>query len=126
MKEEIAERLPISEAFEECLCCQNVFHRPNVLCQRSDLTEALCVCCRRHVPPSLAKACIDEFYYTLRLSTGETIRFQSAEIYGDYVHLELSDADGCDINKRLPYSFARGIDVRLDAIVWCADAPEGS
>jgi hypothetical protein len=120
MEEEIPETLPINNEFEKCLCCENVLRNPG------ELAEIVCDCCRGRVPPSLAKACGDEFYYTLRLSTGEMIRFQNAKVYGDYVHLELTDADGQGINDRLPYRFARGIDVRLDAIVWCADAPEGS
>jgi hypothetical protein len=95
---------------------------------KKDLTDdddCACTSCQHRLPPSLIKACGDSFYYSLRLSTGEIIRFGEASIHGDYAHLTLTDADA-GINDLLPYRFERGIDVRIDAIVWCADAPEGS
>ena len=76
---------------------------------------------------------MDYFEYALRLSSGEIIRFHSAKIYGDYV--TLSGGDGgydsrslaaCEQDPSLPFSFERGLDVRLSEIVWCADAPNGS
>lgn len=92
--------------------------------------SAICPECRHFYPPSLLKAEQDQFDYALRLSTGEIIRFESASFHGDYVrlHASLPNGDECftDKNPELPFRFARGIDVRLSEIVWCADAPQGS
>lgn len=98
--------------------------------------SAVCAECARLYPRSLLKATCDPFDYALRLSTGEIIRFNQAEIHGEYVELRVFSTltDNQDFheaflgesNETLPFSFARGIDVRADAIVWCADAPNGS
>ena len=79
-------------------------------------------------PPSLRKATEDTFDYALRLTTGEIIRFQYAELHGDYVTLHAGDGpDGKGFeSSALRHPCPRGIDVRVDQIVWCADAPEGS
>jgi hypothetical protein len=85
---------------------------------------AFCSSCQKHYPASLRKAVADPFDYALRLVTGEVIRFTSAHIQGDYIHLSFGNQSESD--NALPFVFARGIEVRADAIVWCADAPEGS
>jgi hypothetical protein len=105
----------------KCSRCQTIFEDP-----RDDLFEAfggVCNACNPLYPRSLLKATCDEFDYALRLSSGEIIRFRSAEIHGDYVRL--SDVEKGD-EQPLPFIFDRGIDVRLSAIIWCADAPNGS
>lgn len=109
-----------------------------------DTRERLCKCCRRAVvsdlffvvcdqcihlyPPSLLKAVNDDFDYALRLKTGEIIRFSSAEICGDYVVLKGQYYGDSKMvtGKGVDFTFDRGIDVRLDSIVWCADAPNGT
>lgn len=66
-------------------------------------------------------------------STGEIIRFRSAKIHGDYVTLYGGSGEydsqclaDCDQPLSLPFIFDRGLDVGLNEIVWCADAPQGS
>ena len=87
-----------------------------------------CPECAKLYPPSLLKACCDEFEYACRLATGETVYFTHATISGDYCTLigvesaaQLTYAD-----QKLPHPFPRGLEVRVSSIVWCADAPNGS
>jgi hypothetical protein len=47
-----------------------------------------------------------------------------AEIHGDYA--TLTDESGLGLHKDFTHSFERGIEVRVDDIVWCADAPDGN
>jgi hypothetical protein len=82
-----------------------------------------CKTCQRRYPPSLIKASLDEYDYACRLVTGEIIRFTSAAIHGDYVTLGVNTEEQ---ERPLPFTFDRGIDVRIKDIVWCADAPNGS
>jgi hypothetical protein len=80
--------------------------------------------------PALVKACLDYFDYALRLKSGEVIRFTDAAWHGNgWLTL-----NGVDPNKDfrsphrqdLPFPAARGVDVRLDDILWVMDAPCGS
>jgi hypothetical protein len=79
--------------------------------------------CAYQYPPSLIKAASDPFTYLLKLRTGEVIRFTECEIHGKYATLIFDENDPMD---ELGHSFPRGLDVRVDQIVWCADAPDGS
>lgn len=83
-----------------------------------DMNDPFCSECIEKLPEALMKACVDEFDYRLCASTGEMIRFTSAKISGAWVHLE-GAVQGA-------YKFPRGVDVRIDSIVWICDAPEGS
>jgi hypothetical protein len=100
--------------------------------QLYDAHPAVCQKCAGLYPPSLLKAAEDYFEYALRLQTGEIIFFRQAEIHGNYVRLHMDGEPKCDSqcftddNPTLPFIFARGIDIRLQSIVWCADAPNGS
>ncbi len=87
-----------------------------------------CPDCEPRYPPSLLKACGDEFEYVCKLTSGEVIYFTRAMISGDYCTLE-----GLEVSKqlsytdqKLPHLFPRGLDVRISDILWCADAPNGS
>lgn len=82
--------------------------------------DGICSHCAHRLPPSLVKACYDPFDYAVGLRGGIWIRFEQAKVYGDYVRL-----DGV-IETNLEYPMPRGVDVRIEDIVWCADAPEGS
>jgi hypothetical protein len=90
----------------------------------------LCLVCEGKYPEALVKASCDEFDYMLRLATGEVWTFTSCEIDGGWVHLKFAGlSDGLwrgrfEESERPP--FDRGVDVRLDQIVWVADAPFGS
>jgi hypothetical protein len=88
--------------------------------------ESVCRSCQRKLPPSLYKALGDPFQYALRLRTGEVWCFSEAEIHGDYVTLSLDDFQEDGPPRRRVFPFARGVDVRIGDIVWCADAPNGS
>jgi len=80
--------------------------------------------------PALAKACLDDFDYALRLKSGEVIRFACAEWHGNG-WLTLNGIDPAEDfrpphRQDLPFPAARGVDVRLDDILWVMDAPCGS
>lgn len=92
------------------------------LCGTADAPEGAygCTECLKRFPESLAKACSDEFDYAMGLKSGDVIRFRSARIDGDFVHLDGEEISG------LRYPCPRGVDVRISEIMWCADAPEGS
>jgi hypothetical protein len=73
----------------------------------------------------------DEFLYALRLRTVGVILFELATIRGDYVHLALAEPDSYRMENKggswpFAYPLLRGLDIRLEVIVWCADAPWGS
>lgn len=96
---------------------------------RDSMDSFVCQACFRRVPPSLLKACFDPFDYALGLTNGAVIEFHEAEIHGDWVTITgRSDEHGdCPFDKKVfGHYFPRGLDVRLDAICWCADAPDGS
>ena len=69
---------------------------------------------------ALQKAYADPFTYELMLSTGLAITFEQADHLPDgWVHLrEPKTAEGRE--------FKRGLDVRLEHIVYVADCPMGS
>ncbi len=70
---------------------------------------------------ALAKACVDEFDYALKLDTGEIFRFTGARIINSaWVHIT-----GIG-ESRATWGHERGIDIRVSSIVWVMDAPEGS
>lgn len=78
-------------------------------------------------PPMLDKACYDPFQYAIGLSNGTVIQFESAiPISREWIHIDLGEnadkgrAGVCDL------PCPRGIDVRVDSILWVADAPAGS
>ncbi len=96
----------------------------------------VCRPCALTVPSSLIKAAIDHpFDYALGLRSGHVIRFDGCQFHGQWVTVTLLDPnlEDWNVSKGImgpvlgtPYTFDRGIDVRLDEIVWCADAPQGS
>lgn len=102
-----------------CLRCRALLEAPPEE-ERFD-SVPLCPTCRPLYPHSLIKAVLDPFDYALALSTGERFRFASAQIDGHFIHLEeLIEREGA------LYPLPRGVDVRLEDIIWCADAPIGS
>lgn len=73
----------------------------------------------------LVKSTMDSFDYLIRLRTGELIRYSEAKIVSQgWLHLEGArlDTGRQDDGEKFP----RGIDVRVDDIVWAKDAPYGS
>ncbi len=86
-----------------------------------------CRDCLRKYGPALIKAAVDYFDYAVKLRTGETLFFHTAELHGDWVLL-LDENESAEqtweqtIGVRSP----RGLCVHLDAIVWASDAPWGS
>jgi hypothetical protein len=91
------------------------------------VVAGVCDGCAREFPESLLKAVGDEFDYALGLRDGTVIRFARAAITGPaFVRLnDIRQVDYADV-ARTPYSFDRGIDVRISEIAWCCDAPQGS
>jgi hypothetical protein len=92
--------------------------------------EPFCRTCLHRYPASLLKSVIDPFMYALKLRTGEVVYFQECRIDGAYAHLTLQELymgnlipDGVET---VVHGGERGIDVRVDDIVWCVDAPFGS
>ncbi len=87
-----------------------------------------CPACIERYPPSLLKACCDEFEYACKLTSGEIVYFTRATISGEYCTLGGLDASKqlSYTDQKLPHSFPRGLDVRVSGILWCADAPNGS
>jgi len=78
------------------------------------------------LPDALIKACFDTFDYALALRNGYVIRFEAASVSSDgkWVHLQMDYT--LHAMTGIDYSFDRGIDVRIEDILWVADAPEGS
>lgn len=94
-----------------------------------------CANCKAKYPDSLMKACGDDFDYAMGLRDGTIFRFESAEICGDWVHLDAimefalpNRPEAVHTTPELPaqWNFERGVDVRISDIVWCVDAPQGS
>ena len=89
----------------------------------------------RGVPRALAKSCVDPFDYLLKLRTGELFQYQSCEISHDCKWAHLTQANlmaalgpnssRCTPDEHSP-PFERGVDIRIDDIVWVADAAWGS
>lgn len=96
--------------------------------QSGDLPEEFCPSCAGRLPPALRKACCDPFDYACGLRTGEVVRFNQAEVHGEWVTLRgMPDSKGAyEAIDGMPYPCPRGVDVRLADIVWVADAPNGS
>lgn len=96
--------------------------------------------CDRHqgrYAPALLKAAEDTFDYALQLVTGQIVYFDHCYLYEDWIHVEnYGDKNGSDFRRPhgtveaedpiFPIPGKRGLDVRLEHIVWCADAPWGS
>lgn len=77
---------------------------------------------------ALAKSLMDPFDYALKLRTGEIVRYHKARLINDqWIHLEIKGFEDNEPHKDgLPYPAERGVDVRLEDIVWVMDAPSGS
>jgi hypothetical protein len=90
------------------------------------------------LPAALLKACATPFDYALGLSTGHVLYFESAKLSEDGLWLHVKPHEGehglpyTDPGNQIwpmrgvPYPFVRGLDVRVSAIIWIADAPRGS
>jgi hypothetical protein len=99
----------------------------------NDDAVAQCARCRRRLLPSLAKACEDDsFDYALKLRTGEVFYFGGAAYGGgDFITIKgITNTHGDLPGRRYPNGetscaphFPRGLDIRVDDIVWCSDAP---
>ena len=84
---------------------------------------------RINEPPSLWKATMDPFRYAAKLRSGEVVEFEAATIDGEWVRLYAGGHPPYE--ERFPsgvfgFPCPRGVDVRIEDIVWCVDAPLGS
>lgn len=86
--------------------------------ENAPFSGQVCINCDEKYLPALVKACIDPFDYAVGLRNGLTLRFEYAEIHGDFVTLH--EPEG------LPFPCPRGLDVALADILWATDAPNGS
>jgi len=91
--------------------------------RKTVVTDTICDNCAQRYPDSLVKAHFDHFRYALKLITGETLFFTDADILGDYATLTLDKSPGSDDGFEL--NAPRGVDVRIDQIVWCIDTGNG-
>jgi hypothetical protein len=75
-------------------------------------------------PEALVKALYDYFDYAARVRGLGVVRFREAEDLGHgWVRLkDLFWTDDDPASAGLPYSFERGVDVRVSDVMWCADA----
>lgn len=73
-------------------------------------------------PYPLAKATVDNFDYALKTKSGCMFRFSSATAVNDKWVIIEGGYGGNGYQAAHP----RGTYIRLDEIVWVADAPEGS
>lgn len=107
-----------------CVCCKTI-----IGIGEEGGPEWACPECRLLYPASLIKAACDPFDYALGLNDGTIIRFSEAEFHGKWVTI-LGQQDGHGDHpfetEIYGFRFHRGLDIRLDTISWCADAPEGS
>lgn len=100
------------------------------------LVYGVCEECNNRYGPALVKAHVDQpFDYAIKLTSGELYRTTGINIQGDWVTIEPANpetgiegrtASPQGFTRSNPYPCARGITVPLWAIVWVADAPEGS
>jgi hypothetical protein len=99
---DIDEQLPAElPSKRQCMACKQLY-------APEDLVKHACFLCRKQYPASLIKSAWDPYEYVLKLTTGDVVHFESAEICGDYVHLFCAGS-------------VRGMDVRVSEIVWCED-----
>jgi len=78
---------------------------------------------------ALDKASCDHFDFAIKLVTGEIICFESLDILNDkWVHLNgiRKDFHEQPQNTLIPFLASRGMDIRIEHIVWVMDAPNGS
>jgi hypothetical protein len=82
---------------------------------------------------ALEKAESDPFMYAMGLKSGRQVKFESAEVVGEWVNLrgvtwhDIYDAETQVVRygeprQRGKFAFDRGLSVRLDAIEWVSDA----
>lgn len=106
-------------------------------CGEPTTTEAAwgnwCDWCLAKYGHHLLKSTIDEFEYAIRLVSGDLIYYNQATIAGDWVTIEAENIvprkGFLSVSEAPPTAnppLERGLQIRLDAIAWVADAPFGS
>ncbi len=84
------------------------------------------------VPEHLAKATEDQFIYACGLTDGTILFFESAKVHKcgwvtlEWHHSDMMIRSGHFSSRKETPPCPRGMQVRLEAIIWVADAPEGS
>jgi hypothetical protein len=93
--------------------------------------DSFCRPCLERYGYHMLKAATDPFDYAMRLTSGDLIYFQQLEIHGDWVTIgggqinwEHSNYAPVVATENPPWE--RGLQIRIDAIAWIADAPYGS
>lgn len=78
--------------------------------------------------PALVKSCLhDNRDYTLKLRSGEVVRYGGAKWHGNgwLTLLDVVIQDEMTEHKQLPFLVKNGVDVRLEEILWVMDEPNG-
>lgn len=89
------------------------------------------------IPWPLGKASLDEFDYAVGLRDGTVIQFERCVFDRDHVFAWLKGVRGHSMpvarnsgarssERDTPFSFDRGLVIRLADVMWAADAPFGS
>ena len=77
--------------------------------------------------PALVRSCIDPFDYSLRLKSGEAIRYEYATWHENgWLTLHgIEIQEDMPLENQLPFLAMCGVDVRLEDILWVMDSPSG-
>lgn len=90
----------------------------------------LCALCAQRYPPDLVKAAWDPFFYAFGLDTGQVVTTNTScvNLHGEWVWFppDATWTPTRPIGDQGEMLFDRGVWVRLDSILWVADAPYGS
>lgn len=90
---------------------------------------------RLGLPWPLSKALSDPFEYAVGLRDGSVVHFESASIrleapefitLNGVRHHSVPAVDVTHDRKPWPFSFERGLVIRISDVMWAADAPHGS
>ena len=94
-----------------------------------------CPVCLDCYPPALIKATCDPFDYAVKVRDIGVLEFEHASIHGEWATIY---PHGGTFNRpfhdqryghelqSLPYNMDRGLEIRVNDIIWIADAPNGS
>jgi hypothetical protein len=83
---------------------------------------AFCEGCKAIFGSHLATSLCDEFDYVIYLKNGMEICCHRISLNGEWLEI---GAEGLKVSAS-PFSFPRGLQVRLSEVVLVADAPDGS
>lgn len=106
-----------------CFICGDAVSAPDENAPYWVRDYPVCDSCQKTYPPSLIKACRDDFHYTLRIrGMKDEVEFTNASINGSWVTIyDRDNYDGVVVDSK---SYLRGYDIRVEEIIGCSDAPD--